>query len=260
MKINTLLKRILLVLAAVTLLGTWLWHIPHSLLGVPGSVGFTVCHQIHSHSFSLGEWQFPLCARCSGMYLGTAVGLGFFLPKGKKAGLPPRQVIILLLVYFFTWAGDGLNAFVHEYLGASLYAPSNVLRFVTGSAMGMTLSIALLSVLNTTLWSESQPQGIVTRPAQLILPLAITLALGGLLLLQTRIVFVLLTYMSIAAVISVVTLLHTNIWVLLLRKENTFSSWKALSAMLILGFCTAQAQFILMAAGRMLLTGGWIIH
>ncbi len=123
----------------------------------------------------------------------------------------------------------------------------------------MTLSTALLTVLNITLWKENQIQAVITKDIQLILPLALTLGLGGLLSLNSRIVFVLLAYISIAGVMLVITLLHTNIWVLLMRKENTFNTWRELLPMLLLGFCTAQIQFMLLAVARLSLTGTWIV-
>lgn len=123
----------------------------------------------------------------------------------------------------------------------------------------MTLSIALLAVLNITLWKDNQTQALISNVSQLFPPLALTLGLGSLLLLNARIVFILLAYISITAVILVITLLHTNIWVLLMRKENTYNNLRELLPMLVLGLCTAQIQFMLLAAARLSLTGGWIV-
>ena len=38
-------------------------------------VGYAICHQIPNRSFSLGGHILPLCARCTGTYLGIAIGL-----------------------------------------------------------------------------------------------------------------------------------------------------------------------------------------
>ena len=260
MKNQPVLTRITLVMVSLLLLGIWLWQIPHSLEGVPGAYGFTVCHQIRSHAFTVDMLQFPLCARCTGLYLGALFGLIFFLKVGKKAGLPSKSILIVMLGFFFVWAGDGLNAFVHDYFSISLYTPSNLLRYITGSAMGVTLSFSLLSVLNATLWKDWQPTSIVVNLTDVLLPFAITLITGGLFLVQSRTIFMIVAYIAIATVILVITLLHANIWILLLRKENIYTSWHELSAMLMLGFCTAQAQFILMATARLSLTGNWIIY
>lgn len=37
--------------------------------------GSLVCHQLPDRSFHLSGIQFPVCARCTGLYLGAAVGM-----------------------------------------------------------------------------------------------------------------------------------------------------------------------------------------
>ena len=39
------------------------------------SVGSLVCHQIPARSFYYAGAQFPVCARCTGLYLGALAGL-----------------------------------------------------------------------------------------------------------------------------------------------------------------------------------------
>ena len=39
------------------------------------ALGSVVCHQIAERSFYWGATQFPLCARCTGLYVGGLVGL-----------------------------------------------------------------------------------------------------------------------------------------------------------------------------------------
>ena len=65
-----------LVVTAVFLLTLgWLLNTPAGLLGKADAVGYAVCHRIDLRSFNLGERQMPLCARCTGMYLGAVLGL-----------------------------------------------------------------------------------------------------------------------------------------------------------------------------------------
>ncbi|MGE0866231.1 MAG: DUF2085 domain-containing protein [Vicinamibacterales bacterium] len=46
------------------------------------SAGAVVCHQLPERSFALAGRQLPVCARCSGLYLGVALGLlGWFLVR-----------------------------------------------------------------------------------------------------------------------------------------------------------------------------------
>src|SRR5215216_4498053 len=48
-------------------------------------LGFAVCHQIHTHSFAIVGHQLPLCARCTGMYLGALVTLLLLSRLRRKA-------------------------------------------------------------------------------------------------------------------------------------------------------------------------------
>jgi uncharacterized membrane protein len=42
-------------------------------------LGSVVCHQIPERSFYVSGVQFPVCARCTGLYLGALIGLGIWL-------------------------------------------------------------------------------------------------------------------------------------------------------------------------------------
>ena len=55
-------------------------------------LGFGVCHQLSSHSLFIAGHQLPLCARCSGIYLGALVTLIMLLILRPLAGgLPSRR-------------------------------------------------------------------------------------------------------------------------------------------------------------------------
>ena len=66
----TSLKAGLALAVGLVLLG-WLLNTPPGLLGKADAIGYAVCHRIDLRSFHLGERALPLCARCSGMYLGA---------------------------------------------------------------------------------------------------------------------------------------------------------------------------------------------
>ena len=46
------------------------------LMDIGGHLG---CHQLESHSFSIGGYQMPLCARCTGILLGDVFGIAMIL-------------------------------------------------------------------------------------------------------------------------------------------------------------------------------------
>src|SRR5688572_19568285 len=78
--------------------------------------GFAVCHQIHTHSFTIGGHQLPLCARCTGMYLGALVTLVLLSRLRRKAvRLPARGVLPALGLFFGVMMLDGINSTLQTF-------------------------------------------------------------------------------------------------------------------------------------------------
>jgi len=137
-------KYLVLCLVGLLLVG-WLLNTPAGLLGKADAIGYAVCHRIDLRSFHLGERQVPLCARCSGMYLGAMLGLAFqALTSRRRAGMPPRGVLVFLGVLVLAFGVDGVNSYLHLFPGApSLYEPGNLLRLLTGTGMGLVIALVL---------------------------------------------------------------------------------------------------------------------
>lgn len=113
--------------------------------------GSAVCHQLPANSYQFAGVVLPLCARCTGMYLGALFTLGFHAwrhPRGR--GLPRPWIIIVLVLFFFAWAGDGTNSFLSAIpIAPHLYEPSNLLRLVTGALMGVSIGSLFFVVFNS---------------------------------------------------------------------------------------------------------------
>jgi uncharacterized membrane protein len=132
----------------------------HGLMGALWGVGYTVCDQIPSHSFFIDGQQLPLCARCTGIYLGFLVGLlGMaLLGKLRASRLPPRPVTLLLLLAILAMAADGMNSVLGSLPGTpQAYEPSNTIRLATGMAAGISLALLLVPLANESLWAEPSP-------------------------------------------------------------------------------------------------------
>lgn len=80
------------------------------------------CHQRPERSFTVRGYQFPLCARCTGVALGQLAGL---LPVGKR--LRPKAAAALLAPL----ALDGVTQL------AGLQTSNNRRRLVTGILAGV---------------------------------------------------------------------------------------------------------------------------
>ncbi|MGD0751755.1 MAG: DUF2085 domain-containing protein, partial [Anaerolineales bacterium] len=82
-------SKYLVVVAAVLVLTGWLVNTPPGLLGKLDAIAYAVCHRIAERSFHIGSVQLPLCARCTGMYLGAVTGLVFQSIRGGKRSKAP---------------------------------------------------------------------------------------------------------------------------------------------------------------------------
>ena len=96
------------------------------------------CHRIPERTFKIGNYYFPVCSRCTGLYLGLFSSIIIFLSLNIK----PVLIFILLggLMIFPTFI-DGLSQ--HYALRES----RNSIRVVTGSIGGLGLGIIILSII-----------------------------------------------------------------------------------------------------------------
>jgi uncharacterized membrane protein len=247
---------ILIVLTSAAITLNWLNGTPQGIYQKVFAVGSTVCHQIPSHSFHYGETQFTLCARCAGLYLGSLIGLGYFFTQGKKKALPPKGILILLVVFFLLWAGDGVNSFISDFLNRPfLYETTNLSRLATGFGMGLTMATALMTLFNVTIWKDSNNAPLLHHPLQIAGYSAAALILGWLLLSGGEILFAALAYIGIGIVLLIITMLYTVFWVIMTRREMQFVQLKSLSIHLVAGFGTAMTQVTLLYMLRNWLLG-----
>ena len=65
------------------------------------AAGSVVCHQLPERSFYWGQWKFPVCSRCTGLYVSAAIGLAAWAAVRKSRGIPmliqPRVAIVILV-------------------------------------------------------------------------------------------------------------------------------------------------------------------
>jgi uncharacterized membrane protein len=248
------------ILSVGILLLAWLLNTPAGLLGKADAVGYAVCHRIDVRSFHFTNGRpLPLCARCSGMYLGAMLGLAYLALFGRRrGGLPPRRVQILLGIFVLAFIVDGLNSFMSLIPGLPhLYQPQNWLRLLTGTGMGLVIAAFLFPAFNQTIWRDWTPQ-----PAMGSLKMLAGLALlaGGIdlmVLTENPLVLYPLALISAGGVLVILTMVYSMLWLMLLRKENHFESVVQLGIVLLGGFVTALLQIATLDFMRYLVTGTW---
>jgi uncharacterized membrane protein len=237
----------LIILIAVIITANWILHTPHGFYEKAFAVGSSVCHQIPSHSFSNSDTQFPLCARCSGLYLGSFIGLAYFFTRGKRKAVPKKGFLLLLLFLFLAWAGDGVNSFISAFMNRNIiYETNNITRLVTGFGMGFVMATALITLFNLTVWKDGIDKPVLTDIRQVAGYTLLSAITGWVLLSSWAIFFYAFAYISIVTVMIIITLLYTIFWIIMLRKENSFTAWKSIGLFLIAGFATALLQITLL--------------
>ena len=246
-------------LAVGLLLLGWLLNTPGGLLGKADAVGYAVCHRIDARSFHLGDRQIPLCTRCSGMYLGAVVGLGFQAVLGRRrAGSPPRGVLVILALLVLAFAVDGINSYLHLFPNApSLYVPNNTLRLLTGSGMGAVIAAALFPAFNGTVWADWDPRPALSGWRPLLGLLSLVVLLDLVVLTENPLVLYPLALVSAAGVLVILSAVYSMVWLMLLRVENRFLRVQQLLLPAAGGFGVALLQIALLDLVRYWLTGTW---
>jgi uncharacterized membrane protein len=246
-------------LVAVIILIAWLINTPPGILGKADAVGYAICHRIDERSFQIGGRQIAMCARCTGMYLGAMLGLIFQSCLGRRrAEWPALSIMMALGVFVLAFGIDGGNSAAKLYLGRNLlYTPNNTLRMVTGTGMGVFISILLLPTFHQTMWTRYSHKPSI----QSWKSFGLLLGLGALLIVfvLTELPWVLwpLSILSAIGVLVMLTMLYSMILVIVFKRENKIENIRELIPWLLLGFIVGLLQISAIDLGRFLLTGTW---
>lgn len=108
------------------------------------SVGGIICHQLPERSFFLGGRQLPVCARCSGLYLGVAAGLLAWLiwtrirsaPSAVDARLARNVFLVAVVPTALSWASGSLG----------FWDGSNAVRAVLALPLGVIAGAIVAAV------------------------------------------------------------------------------------------------------------------
>lgn len=238
----------------------WLLNTPPGLLGKADAIGYAVCHQIDLRSFHLGVRSLPLCARCSGMYLGATLTFIYYLARGRgRAGhMPSRPLLAVLGLFFLVWAIDGVNSYLHFFPGMrGLYEPSNTLRLVTGSLIGVVMTTIVYAGFNQTVWREWKPEPALRSAGDLAILLGLIALLDVLVLSEDPLILYPLALTSAFAVVFMLTSIYTMIGLLLTKRENRVEAWHGVITPALAGIAIAFLQIGLADIVRFWLTGTW---
>jgi uncharacterized membrane protein len=249
----------LVIFAAGLLFIGWLLNTPPGLLGKADAVGYAVCHRIESRSFAIADRPLPLCARCTGMYLGAVIGLLYqSFTSPRRTGTPAKStwipLALLVLLFFF----DGLNSFIRIIPDApNLYEPQNWFRLLTGTGMGIVIAVLLYPGFNQSVWSKVDRRPAVSSLWRLVVIAGIALGVDILVLTENPMFLYPLAIISALGVIAVLTMVYCMVWLMVLKRENSCRNISDLSLPLIAGFALAIIQIGVLDAIRYFFMGTW---
>jgi uncharacterized membrane protein len=230
---------------------------PATLLGKADAIGYAICHRIPERSFFLNGRQLPLCARCTGTFLGAMLGMGALLlyRRQRAARLPSVPVLGLMVLFIALWAFDGLNSYLTFFPGVPhLYEPQNWLRMTTGLLNGLALITLVWPIFNFTLWREPSQQAVLDSAWQFLAILPVAAVLVFLVNLGIGALLYPLAILSSAGVLLMLTMINTMIAAVVLGREGFARNWLQALVPLTVGLGLAILQMAAMILLRAYLT------
>ena len=246
-------------LLPLAVIGAFLLLPPWDVLVKTRLIGYAVCHQLPERSFHLAGEQLPLCARCSGTFLGALAGFVLLTLRGRHRaiGLPPVPITVVLVVFIFALGVDGLNSYLTFFPGMPhLYQPHNWLRLTTGTFNGLAISSIVYPVLNYSLWRD-----VVNTPAikdfrELGLLIATGIGIIIVVLLEPAPLLYPLAILSTLGVLTLLTALNTVLLLMLFNRHGRVVQWQQAVLPLLVGLAASFVELGAIDVLRYLVTRG----
>ena len=249
-----------LALLALAIIAALLAAPPHALLDKADRAAFAVCHRLPERSFTFAGRPLPLCARCSGTYLGALTGLLVLAARGRgrASRLPAIRFLLVLGIFALAWAVDGANSFLTFFPGVPhLYEPRNILRLVTGTLEGLALAAVLLPVLNLSLWSAPEPTPSIRTWRDLLWMLAGGAGMSVLVSSEWAPLLMLLALLSGLTIVALLGAVNTLLVLILLRRDGRGKGWRDVFVPALLGVMLALVEVAAIGLARAALSARW---
>jgi uncharacterized membrane protein len=248
-------------IAALGVITLWMIGTPPGVMGKAVAVGYAICHQIAERSFMITEGVLmPLCARCTGIYLGVMTGflLAVAGRRTRNSVLPSWRVLLILGVGAGFMVLDGVNSFLQLFPNApNLYTTQNWMRLLTGLAFGIALFEGIFPVFNSFVWREPIRERVVKSIGELM---GVYGAAGvvAVLVLSGRPVFMaVLALLSALGVVLMLTIVFTVFFLSLVKGLNRAQTLRELALPLLAGLTLAMVEIGAINILRFALTGTW---
>lgn len=247
-------------LLAGVILVVWLLGTPPGLLGKADAVGYAICHRIAVRSFHTQDRPLPLCARCTGIYLGVITGLVFLVQRGRgrSSGLPPTNLLLVMALSGAALAFDGLNSYLSLFtFYRPLYQPHNILRLVTGMGFGLAMISVMLPIFNSIAWAAPDSAPALRSFKEMGVIYGIGAGVCAAVLIDQPALRAVLGLISAVGVVLMFGVIGTVIFLIGTRRENTITRWRDLLLPVLAGVVFTFAVIGAIDAVRYWFTGTW---
>jgi hypothetical protein len=162
-------------------------------------------------------------------------------------------VLAILALCVALLAGDGFNALAVDLGLPHLYPPANWLRLVTGILGGTAMGVALVHLLAVTLWARpDRCRAVVERPALLVPPILIALAVAGLGLSGLPILYAPYAVGLLVAALGVFAALAAITLALVTNRGWAYGSFRAMAPLACGGLIAAIGLLAALSWARLL--------
>ena len=254
------------IIATLLVLAIFLFITPSGLLGKADGIGYAVCHRIDHRSFRVLERQMPLCARCTGEFNAAALTLIYLsLVHRKRSSMPSKGILAILMIFFLAFGIDGLNSYLfllkqmyENFLPeiSNIYIPSNTLRLLTGSGMGLSMASMLFPIANQTIWRDLDDRPSMSwKTFAGIVGIILLVDLG--ILSEQPVILYLISFLSALGVLCLLMMVFSIVWIIIMRQENSFSMYRQLWMPVLAGLTLTFLMISVIDLLRLNLTGTW---
>jgi uncharacterized membrane protein len=246
--------------AAIFVLVLWMIGTPPGIEGKADAIGFAICHRIPARSFLINGMPMPLCARCTGIYLGVMTSFLIAVAAGrtKVSRLPPLRLIVVLIGFVAIMGIDGVNSYLHLFPNVkSVYEPHNILRLITGMYCGVTMFHLVFPIFNRMVWGNPDSGRSINNLRELA-GICVVCAVVILLVLSERPVFLwVFGIISAFGVAMMLTMIGTVIFLSFGRFDRYATNWRDLAIPLLAGLTITLIELGAIDILRYAFTGTW---
>ena len=243
---------------AIALTAVWLFLTPSGLLGKAHAIGYAVCHQMDARSFHFFGHTFPLCARCSGTFIGAMLGLAYQTAIGRKGRLPRPLALVIFGLMALVWALDGSNSFLMMLpVGRAVYETQNWTRLVTGTGMGLAIAAVLRPAFIQTVYQTWDDESAFDNWKLLMGLIGAAAILDVLILLDIPWILYPLALIGSLGVVVLLTMIYSMVLVMITNHENQYARFRDYWVPLVGGYIIGLLQIGVIDLLRYLWTGTW---